>query len=136
MENLYQNKKAFLDEKPKKLFFISLSFIVFIIFILIISLKVDVYDHYLTKGYVDCSDACKVIVAVPTNIDIKKIKVNNKYLKLNILSKTIEIDEENVISYYLYNFFNDYGFEDKEILDFNFYYNKQRILKKFINSIF
>ena len=75
-------------------------------------------------------------MAIPTNIDIQKIKFNNKYIKPNILSKTIEIDEKNVISYYLYNFANTYGLEDKEIVELNFCYNKQRLLKKIINSVF
>jgi len=136
MESLYQNKIAFLNEKPKNLFLISLSLMVFLLITSILSFKIEVYDHYLTRGYVDCSEHCKVIVVVPTNINIQKIKLNNKYIKPNILSKTIEIDEENVVSYYLYHLSNDYDFADKEIVDFNFCYNKQRILKKFINSIF
>ena len=136
MENLFQNKQAFLRKKPKNLFLVSVVLIIILLIILVISLKVEVYDHYLTRGYVNCSENCKIIVVVPTNIDIQKIKYNNKYIEPNILSKTIQIDEENVSSYYLYNFANIDGLEDKEIIEFNFCYNKQRLLKKFINSIF
>ncbi len=136
MENLFQNKQAFLRKKPKNLFLVSIMFILLLLVVLVISLKVEVYDHYLARGYVNCSENCKIIVAVPTNIDIQKIKFNKKYIKPNILSKTIEIDEKNVISYYLYTFTNIYGLEDKEIVELNFCYNKQRLLKKIINSIF
>ena len=136
MENLFQNKQAFLRKKPKNLFLVSIMFIFLLLVILVISLNVEVYDHYLTRGYVNCSEDCRIIVAIPTNIDIQKIKFNNKYIKPNILSKTIEIDEKNVISYYLYNFANTYGSEDKEIVELNFCYNKQRLLKKIINSVF
>lgn len=136
MENLFQNKQAFLRKKPKNLFLVSIMFILLLLVVLAISLKVEVYDHYLTRGYVNCRENCKIIVAIPTNIDIQKIKFNKKYIKPNILSKTIEIDKENVISYYLYTFTNIYGLEDKEIVELNFCYNKQRLLKKFINSIF
>ena len=136
METLFQNKQAFLRKKPKNLFLVTIMLIIILLVILVISLKIEVYDHYLMRGYVSCSDDCKIIVADPTNIDIQKIKYNNKYIKPNILSKTIEIDEENVSSYYLYNFANIDGLVDKEIVLFNFCYNKQRLLKKFINSIF
>lgn len=136
MENLFQNKQAFLRKKPKNLFLVSIMFILLLLVVLVISLNVEVYDHYLTRGYVNCSENCKIIVAVPTNIDIQKIKFNKKYIKPNILSKTIEIDEKNVTSYYLYAFTNIYGLEDKEIVELNFCYNKQRLLKKIINSIF
>lgn len=136
MEKLYQNKIAFLKEKPKKLFLVSLFLMLFLIVILFISLKVEVYDHYLTRGYVDCEESCKVIVVVPTDVIFQKIKFKNKDWNPDILSKTIEIDEENVISYYLYNLSNEIGFQDKEIVELNFYYNKQRILKKFIEKIF
>lgn len=135
MENLYQNKEAFLNKKPRNLFLIAIIFMVFIIFILLVFLKIEVYDHYLTRGYIECSDYCKAIVVVPTNIDIQKIKINNEYIKPIVLSKDIQIDEENVISYYLYNFQME-NVQDKEIIDFNICYNKQRILKKFIDSIF
>lgn len=134
MENLYQNKYAFLAKKPKNLFLVIIFLVIFLIFILVVSLKVKVYDHYLTRGYVDCSDTCKLIVTVPTSINIEKVKIKNKYIKLNTLSKNIELDKERVISYYLYTF--DYGVIDKEIIELNFCYNKQRILKKFIDSIF
>lgn len=136
MEKLFMNKQAFLRKKPKNLFLITILIIIFLLVILFISLKVEVYDHYLTRGYIECNGTCNAVVVVPTSIDIQKLKINNKYLKPNILSKTIEIDEENVISYYLYNFQMDDSFQDKEIVDFNICYNKQRILKKFINSIF
>ncbi len=136
MENLFQNKQAFLRKKPRNLFLVTIVLIILLLVILTISLKIEVYDHYLMRGYVNFSEDCKIIVAVPTNIDIQKIKYNNKYIKPNILSKTIQIDEENVSSYYLYNFANIDGLEDKEIIEFNFCYNKQRLLKKFINSIF
>lgn len=136
MEALYNNKYAFLKEKPKCLFVISVIIIVFLLFIICLSLKVEVYDHYVTKGFVECSDNCKIIVAIPTEITVQKIKYNNKFIEPKILSKTLEIDQENVVSYYIYAFNNDYGLQDKEIVEFNFCYNKQRIIKKFINSIF
>lgn len=136
MESLYQNKIAFLKEKPKKLFLVSMLMLIFLVLILVISFKVEIYDHYLTKGYVDCEELCKIVVAVPTEIDIQKIKYKNKDFNANILSQSVEIDKEQVISYNLYNFANEMDFKDKEIVDLNFYYNKQRILKKFIDKIF
>jgi len=136
MEKLYHNKIAFLKESPKKLFFVTFIFLLFLITVIYISYKVEVYDHYITKGYVECENTCKVVVVVPTEITIQKIKYKNKNWKPKTLSKTMEIDEENVISYYLYNFSNDMNFKDKEIVELNFCYNKQRIIKKFIEKIF
>lgn len=136
MEKLYQNKQAFLQDKPKNLFIISIFLLFFLGAILLISSKLEVYDHYLTRGYVECSDICRINVVVPTNIKFQKIKLDKKYIEPKILDKTIEIDEENVISYNIYTLASEYGFEDKEIIEINFCYNKQRILRKFIDAIF
>lgn len=136
MDKLYQNKEAFLSEKPAKLFVLSLLIIIFSICLILLLAKKESYDHYLTKGIVKCEENCKVIVAVPTNIQFTKIKYNNKYWSPKILSKEIKIDEEQVISYNIYTLESNFNFEDKEIIDLNICYNKQRILKKFIKKIF
>lgn len=136
MDKLYQNKQAFLNEKPKRLFWIVIFSLIFLILCLLMTWNIKVYEHYLTRGFIECSDVCKINVVVPTNIKFQKIKLNNKYIEPKILSEVIEIDEENVVSYYMYTFLNEYNFEDKEIVEINFCYNKQRILKKFIDSIF
>lgn len=136
MDKLYQNKQAFLNEKPCKLFWIVIFALIILLIILLISWNIKVYNHYLTRGFIECSDVCKINVIVPTNINFQKIKLNNKYIEPKILSKVIEIDEENVISYYMYTFLNEYNFQDKEIVEINFCYNKQRLLKKIVNSIF
>ena len=45
MENLFQNKQAFLRKKPKNLFLVTIVLIILLLVILVISLKIEVYDH-------------------------------------------------------------------------------------------
>ncbi len=136
MEMLYQNKIVFLQEKPKKLFLVAMLILITFLISFILLEKIEIYDHYVTRGYVECTDTCKVIVVVPTQIDIQKIKYNNKNYEPQILSKNIEVDEKEVVSYYVYTLENTLNFKDKEIVELNFCYNKQRVIKKFINKIF
>jgi len=136
MFNTYHNKTAFLNKKPKKLFLFVLVFITFLILFLIFSIKLECYDHYRTKGYVDCEESCVIITAIPSNIEYQKIKLNNKKWNPTLLDKKLEIDEEQMISYYKLTLSSREKRMNKEIVDLNFYYNKQRIIKKIGNLMF
>lgn len=136
MVDIYSNKIAFLKLKPKKLFFLVFLFGAFILLLLIIAYKFETYDHLKTKGYAECGDACSIITYVPTSIPIKKMKLNNKDWNPTIIHKEIKIDEENIISYYRLAFSTNESFMDKEIVDIDIYYNKQRMLKKIFEKIF
>lgn len=136
MENIYQNKVAFLNEKPKDFRIIMLLFSILLLLILGVCYKTKVSDHYITKGYVDCTDGCKIIVNIPSSINIEEIKINNKVQNLKVLAKSLEIDQETLTSYYTYYFQNNLDLADKEIIELNISFNKQRVLKKFIKKFF
>ena len=134
--NVYNNKYAFLNEKPKKLFIAFIIMNVILLILLLLCIKIKIYDNYQAKGYVKCEKTCVIVTIVPSNINIEKIKENNKYLDYEIIKKELKIDEENYISYNNIVLKTDRSYQDKEIIDLNFYYNKQRIIKKIVKKIF
>jgi len=136
MLDIYHNKGAFLKEKPKNLFFISLLFVSFLLLFLVLSFKTETYDHYLTKGYVKCEGSCILTTFLPTNISYQKIKINDQDWSPIIIEKEVEISEENMMSYYRISFSMDNTFLDNEIVDLNFYYHKQRLLNKIWQKMF
>ncbi len=135
MVNLLDNKEAFLAVKPK--FKMIVFIIISLLFlILLLTFKIKTYDNYQTKGYITCDNSCHLVVAIPSNIKFQKIKVNNKNLKYRINKKELKIDEKNLVSYFeLVLDIND-TYKDKEIVDINFYYNKQRIITKIKERMF
>ena len=99
--------------------------------------KKEIYDTYQTKGIVNCEDTCEIITAIPTNIiDFKEIMLNNNYLSYDLISKNLKVDETNYISYYELVLRTPLSLADGEIVDLNFYYNKQRIITKIKEKMF
>lgn len=136
MLEIYNNKKSFQNLKPKNLWLLALLIFITILSLIIISIKVKTYDNYLVKGYVKCNEICYVITLVPTSLDIENLKINNKKVNYEILNSEIKLDEENMISYNEITLKPNIKLQDKEILNLNFYYHKQRIITKIKNKIF
>lgn len=133
---MFNNKNAFLKLKPYNLIFIVILFVILFSALISFMIKNDTYDNYQTKGYVTCEKECVITVLLPSNIDFDMIYLNNKKINYKIISKELKIDQENFISYNEIKFTTDEDFQNEEILEFNFYYNKQRIIKKIIDKIF
>lgn len=136
MVEMFNNKNAFLKLKPYNLIFIVILFVILFSALISFMIKNDTYDNYQTKGYVTCEKECVITVLLPSNIDFDMIYLNNKKINYKIISKELKIDQENFISYNEIKFTTDEDFQNEEILEFNFYYNKQRIIKKIIDKIF
>lgn len=126
MIDIYNNKTTFLNLKPKRLFIVVIILIIILVIILYLCSKMKIYHHYFTKGYVVCDKTCYVEALIPTDIPIEKIKLNQKEISFTMLEKTIQIDENNMVSYYKVKFVCDQNVLDKEIVNLDFYYNKQR----------
>ena len=124
MLDIYNNKNAFLNKKPINLLIIVLVFIIIFSTILIYTIKFKIYDNYQTKGLISCEKECLIITYIPTNISYEKIKINNKDLEHTLISKELIIDEKEFISYYKVTLKSEEKFNNKEIIDLNFYYNK------------
>ncbi len=136
MLEVFNNKSAFLKIKPK-VGFILVIFMTSILLILIIYMfNTQVYDNLSTKGIISCENECQVITAVPSNIDFDKLKINKEEVLWELIGKELMVDEDNYLSYYTLTLIVEEEFNDKEIVDIDFYYNKQRIITKFIKKIF
>ena len=136
MIEMFNNKNAFLRLKPYNLIFIVIIFSILFSALISFIIKNDTYDNYQTKGYVACDNECITMVLLPSNIDFDMIYFNNKKINYKMISKELKVDQENFISYYEIKFTTEEDFQDQEILEFNFYYNKQRIIKKIVEKIF
>ncbi len=131
MVDIYNNKIAFLRLKPKKLFLLSIFLGVFLIIILFIMQSCKAYKHYLTRGYVVCSKECFIVSFVPSNIQFERITMNGKEIDYTIQDKILQIKEDEMLSYYKITFSCNEELLDKEIVELNFFYDKQSILNKF-----
>lgn len=136
MVNIYDNKEAFLKLKPKRLIILFILIILVIIVITIFIIKIKAYDNYQTKGYINCEKECFIETLIPTSIAYEKIKIDNKDITYSLINKEIVIDKENYISYYKITLKSDLEYSNNEIIDINFYYNKQRIIEKIKDKMF
>lgn len=135
MNEMLDNKISFgymRPKKPKIFWFI----ILLLILLIVLMIKVKVRDNYQTKGYVTCSDTCLITTYIPTNIDYQEIYLNNKKYNEKIVSQNLTVDKENIISYFELVLHSTNDFQDGEIIDVNFYYQKQRLIVKIKNLIF
>ncbi|MCM1052853.1 MAG: hypothetical protein NC483_02615 [Ruminococcus sp.] len=133
---MYNNKQAFLLKKPHKLWLLVLLITVVITLLVYIMIRLRIYDNYQTKGYVTCNSDCFINVMIPSNITFDKISINSKNMEYIVLKKELKLDEENLISYFDLTIKTNLVLNDKEIINLNFYYNKQRIIKKIKEKIF
>lgn len=136
MLEIFNNKTSFLKLRPKRLGFIIFVFLVIVVFLILFMVKKDVYDNYQTKGYVTCDDKCIVVSVIPSNISYEMIYLNKKKIDYEIISKELKVDEDEFVSYYEISFSTPEKLNDKEIVELNFYYNKQRIIQKIKTKMF
>jgi len=136
MNKVVGNKEILLNMFPVRLFplvlLMSISLSVLIYFC---SIK-TMYNNYRTKGYVTCSDDCYITTMIPSDIDLDIIEINKKTVEYKVILKNLEVDTTSYESYYEINLSVSGNYMDKEIVNINFYYNKQRIIKKILDMIF
>ena len=135
MLDIFNNKIAFLKIKPKLGFLIVIFIIVILLTLVSYMNKVEVYDHYQAKGIVSCTNICTITTAIPTNLDFSLITINNKNLKYEIIKKELKANEQNYTTYYEMVLSTSNNLNNNEIVDLNFYYNKQRIITKIKNKM-
>lgn len=136
MLDLYNNKNAFLKKQPKYEFIIVVLSASLLLWLLYYMCSNYVYDHYQTKGIVLCDDKCIIKTTVSTEIDFEKINLNNKDLNYEIIEQELIVDEENYLTYYELTLSIEDNLTNNEIVDLNFYYNKQRIITKIKEKMF
>lgn len=136
MIDLFNNKTAFLKEKPKMGFIIVILILLILLILLIFICKKEIYDSYQTKGLVSCTDTCTITTSIPSNLEYDYIQVNNKYLNYEILSEKLIVDEENLITYNQLTLSTELSLSNNEIIDLTIYYNKQRIITKIKDKMF
>lgn len=130
------NKMAFYKCQPKSMFFLIIVLVFILFFIFYLSSKIKTYDHFITKGVVVCDNDCLITVFIPTNIDPLKFELNGKITDLVITDKVLEVNQDEMVSYYRLTINCNENFSHNEIVNFNFYYNKQSAFKKIRAKIF
>lgn len=136
MLDLFNNKVAFLKKKPKMGFIaVVLVFIVLLILLYYIC-TVKVYDQYQTKGLVTCTSTCTITVLIPSELSYDEIRLNNKYFDFEVMGKELQVDEENLVSYFKLTLSTTASLTNNEIVNLSFYYNKQRIITKIKEKMF
>lgn len=136
MLDLFNNKNAFLKLKPKLGFYIVIMILLILLGLLIFIYQEDIYDNYQTKGLVNCTKSCTITTAIPSNLDFEKIALNNKSITYQIIHKELIIDEENYQTFYELTLSTNESLMNNEIVNLNFYYNKQRIITKIKEKMF
>ena len=136
MIDLFNNKTAFLKERPKIGFIIVIFILLILLILLIYMCKKEIYDSYQTKGLVSCTDTCTITTSIPSNLEYEYIQINNKYLNYEILGLELIVDEENLITYNRLTLSTDLSLSNNEIVDLTIYYNKQRIITKIKDKMF
>lgn len=136
MNREVNNKESLLNINPINLFpilvFMVLSFGVLVYFCSTKTME----DNYQTKGYVTCNTDCYITTILPSNIDFTSMDINKKLVEYEEEQRVLKVDTTNYVSYYEISLKVRGNYTDKEIVDLNFYYNKQRIIKKIFDKIF
>ena len=136
MIDIYNNKESFLRNEPRMFFKLLLCLIIISFIFLIILSFIKIYDHHQTKGYATCSDTCIITTYIPSEIKYDFISFNNKNIDYKILREEIIISEEEMRTIKKITIETDNIFLDQEIINLNFYYNKQRIIIKIKDMMF
>ena len=136
MLDLLNNKQAFLKEKPKIGFIVTIVMTIILLMLLIYICQREVYDNYQTKGIVSCNEKCTITTVIPSNLNFEQVVVNNKNIHYEIIGKELRVDEKNYLSYYDLTLSTSLSFSNNEIVDLTFYYNKQRIITKIKDKMF
>ena len=136
MIEIFNNKTAFQATKPKNLTLILiLIFISFSILIIYLT-QTKIYDNYSTQGIVTCNDTCYITTYIPSTITFDYLTINNKKTSYQIIDSQIIIPEDSFESLKKLSITTNNNYEANEILNLNFYYNKQRIITKMLNKAF
>ncbi len=136
MVNMYNNKEAFIKLKPCK---IGLAIMIFVLFFISIIIGISfnfTYNHVEAKGIVTCEQECLITTLIPSSISYEKIALNKNFINYEELEKELKVDKDNYISYYEITLKTDLELQDSEIVNLNFYYNKQRIILKILKMMF
>ena len=136
MLDLFNNKTAFLKKQPKIGLSLTIFLLLILFFLLIYMCKKEIYDSYQTRGIVSCNEICTITTAIPSNLNFEQIALNNKNLSYEVTSKELKVDTENYTSYYEITLSTHETLLDSEIVDLNFYYNKQKIITKIKEKMF
>ena len=117
--------------------FIAVIFVFIVLLILLYYIcKVKIYDQYQTKGLVACSSTCTITVLIPSDLSYDEIWLNNKYFDYELIGKELQVDEENLESYFKLTLSTTEALTNNEIVNLSFYYNKQRIITKIKEKMF
>ena len=117
--------------------FIAVVFVFIVLLILLYYVcKVKVYDQFQTKGIVTCASTCTITVLIPSNLSYDEIWLNNKYVHFEEIEKELQVDEENLESYFKLTLATSEALTNNEIVNLTFYYNKQRIITKIKEKMF
>ena len=135
--NIYNNKYALLNLKPKYNWFIYISILIFLILVGL-SIIIKTYDTFKVQGiYLEE----KIILRVSPEetkkiLDSDYMCVDNKKNKFSVLSVSeIEIDEYTYTNYQTIILSTSNNYIDNLSLDITFYKNKQRIIVKLFNFL-
>ncbi len=136
MLDIFNNKVAFLKIKPRIGFLVVILMLIALLFLLIFMYKVKVYDHYQTKGVANCTDTCTITTAIPTNLNFALLAINNRTSTYEIIKKELKVDNKSYETYYEIVLSVSNDFHNNEVVNLNFYYNKQRIITKIKDKMF
>lgn len=136
MLELFNNKTAFLKKEPQIGWILILLIILILLCLLKFTCQKEIYDSYQTKGIVTCSDTCLITTAIPTTLNFEKLAMNHQNLDYEVISKELKIDEENYQTFYEITLSVKKDLTNHEVVDLNFYYNKQRIITKIKDKMF
>ncbi len=138
----YINKEYLLFLKPKYYILIYVVIIIFII-VLICLLNIKTEDVYITRGYVNCDNNCKITISVNTD-DINKVSnvdyiyYNNKKMNLNNINiGQIQVDNNLLNNYQIVDLEVDqldYGINTFQ--DVKIYSNNEAIIRKIKRILF
>ena len=122
------------------LYSLLLSIIVLVITMFIFK----VYDVYITKGYLECGDNCKISISMDylnvdkvSKVDMIKINKENIYPK-NIIISDVLVDENTKNNYQIVSFEVDQLDNGKSNIfyDVKLYSNYELIIDKIIKFLF
>ena len=129
-------KISLLNKKPNTSK-ISLLIILFIVILLICSIKFKIYSTYRTLAVYECSDSCYINLNIPSTqskIIEKDLEIfyNNKKYKVKKVYLEDVINENNNI-YLKIKMDTELKLEKNNIIDVKIIYDQQRILTKLKN---
>ena len=136
MQELFNNKEAFLRISPKRLIILYLIMIGLLLEACYYMVTTKVYEIYRTKGYSICDTECLVVVLIPNWVTLEEISLDNKFISYEIVSKDAKLNEEVMETFWEIKLKIPKKLADKEIITLDFYYHKERLIKKIKDKMF